>query len=216
MTALGTRIPATGASLTAETVAGRPRTVSVFAWRYRWVIAWASGVLAFVVVVGVPGSHAQITTVVGLGLVASGTVSESGGGWKRVLIDWFPFYALLALYDMLRSWAGTWLMPHAIPQIRIDEALFGGTAPTVTLQHALYTPGVAHVWDYAAFAVYMTHFILPFAVAGILWKFAHDRFRRFAALFVLLTFAALVTYALYPALTPWLRCNRDSSSMRGA
>jgi len=104
----------------------------------------------------------------------------------------------------LRGSAGTWLMPHVIPQVRIDEWLFGGTAPTVTLQHALYTPGVAHVWDYAAFAVYMTHFVVPFAVAALLWKFSHDRFRRFATLFVLLTFAALVTYTLYPAVPPWL------------
>jgi hypothetical protein len=173
-------------------------------WRYRWPIAWALAVGFFLVMIGFPSSRAQIFVIVGLGLIASGTTSRSGSGWKRVLIDWFPFYILLTLYDMLRGSADNWLMPHAIPQIRIDEWLFGGTAPTVTLQHALYTPGVAHPWDYAAFAVYMTHFIVPFAIAGFLWKYAHERFRRFATLFVLLTFAALVTYALYPAVPPWL------------
>jgi hypothetical protein len=173
-------------------------------WRYRWLIAWALAVGLFVVMIGLPSSRAQIFVIVGLGLIASGTTSRSGSGWKRVLIDWFPFYILLTLYDMLRGSADNWLMPHAIPQIRIDEWLFGGTAPTVTLQHALYTPGVARPWDYAAFAVYMTHFIVPFAIAGFLWKYAHERFRRFATLFVLLTFAALVTYALYPAVPPWL------------
>jgi len=143
-------------------------------------------------------------TIVGLGLIASGTTSQSESIWKRVVIDWLPFYLLLTLYDMLRGFAGKWLMPHAIPQIRIDEWLFGGTAPTVRLQHLFYTPGVARPWDYAAFAVYMTHFVLPFAIAGILWKYAHDRFRRYSALLIGLTFAALLTYALYPALPPWL------------
>ena len=108
------------------------------------------------------------------------------------------------MYDALRGSAGKLLLPHVLPQVRIDEWLFGGTAPTVTLQHWLYTPGVAHPWDYAAFAVYMTHFIVPFIVAGVLWKYAHERFRRFAWLFVLLTFAALVTYAMYPAVPPWM------------
>ena len=184
-------------------------------WRYRWVLLWLAAVATFTITVGFPGSHAQIFTVVGLGLIASGTTSDSGTGWRRVVIDWFPFYALLAAYDMLRGAVGEVFEPHVIPQIRVDEWLFGGTAPTVTLQHALYTPGVAHVWDYAAFAVYMTHFVVPFAIAGLLWKFAHDRFRRFATLVVMLTFAALTTYALYPAVPPWLASQNGSLQPTG-
>jgi membrane-associated phospholipid phosphatase len=41
-------------------------------------------------------------------------------------------------------------------------------------------------------------------LAAILWKFAHERFRRYTTLLVGLTFAALVTYVLYPAVPPWL------------
>jgi PAP2 superfamily len=104
----------------------------------------------------------------------------------------------------LRGLAGKWLVPHVLPQVRIDRWLFGGTTPTATLQRAFYTPGVAHPWDYAAFVVYMTHFVVPFVIAGILWKYAHERFRRYSALLIGLTFAALATYALYPALPPWL------------
>jgi hypothetical protein len=182
---------------------GRAR-VKAMVWRFRWLIAWALALALFILLVGFPGSRTQIFVVVGLGLMASGAASSSGTRWKRVLIDWLPFYVLLTLYDFLRGSAGNLLLPHVLPQISIDEWLFGGTAPTVTLQHWLYTPGVAHPWDYAAFAVYMTHFVVPFIVAGVLWKFAHERFRRFAWLFVLLTFAALLTYALYPAVPPWM------------
>jgi PAP2 superfamily len=189
---------------------GQRETRVQTAWRLRWLISWCGGVLAFVVVFGFPGSRPEIFAIVGIGLIASGTTSGSTATWKRVVIDWLPFYLLLTLYDMLRGSATKWLMPHAIPQIRIDEWLFGGTAPTVTLQHALYTPGVAHPWDYAAFAVYMTHFVVPFVCAGLLWKFAHDRFRRYTALLVGLTFAALVTYVVYPALPPWLASQTGS------
>jgi hypothetical protein len=174
------------------------------------LIGWLVGVLGFVVVFGFPGSRPEIFAIVGVGLIASGTPTDSAATWKRVVIDWLPFYLLLTLYDMIRGSATKWLMPHALPQIRIDEWLFGGTAPTITLQHALYTPGIAHPWDYAAFGVYMTHFVVPFVIAGVLWKFAHDRFRRYAALLLGLTFAALATYVLYPALPPWLASQTGS------
>ena len=191
-------------------LAERRATLAQTLWRYRWLISWAVAVVAFVVVFGFPGSRPEIFTIVGVGLIASGTTSGSTTNWKRVVADWLPFYLLLTLYDLIRGSATKWLMPHAIPQIRIDEWLFGGTAPTITLQHALYTPGVAHVWDYAAFAVYMTHFVVPVVIAGLLWRFAYDRFRRFAALLVGLTFAALVTYVVYPALPPWLASQTGS------
>ncbi len=201
---LGTANEASGQALLGGDEPTGRKAWTATAWRCRWLIAWTVGVLAFIFFFGFPGSRSEIFAIVGFGLIASGTTTPAGSGWKRVVIDWLPFYLVLTAYDMLRGAAGKLLMPHAIPQIRIDEWLFGGTAPTVTLQHALYTPGVAHVWDYLAFVVYMTHFIVPFAIAGILWKYAHHRFRRYAALFIGLTFAALVTYVLYPALPPWL------------
>ena len=72
------------------------------------------------------------------------------------------------------------------------------------LQHALFTPGQPHIWDYAAFFVYLTHFFAALIVAALLWKFAYPRFRRFAVLIVALSFAAFATYALFPAAPPWL------------
>ena len=171
--------------------------------RYRWVALWCVALVAFTIVIGLPTSRTQIFgfTAVGLVAISQGTRSAT---WKRVLVDWVPFYLILTVYDALRGSANDWLMPHALPQIHIDRTLFGGEVPTVQLQHALYTPGVAHVWDYAAFGVYMTHFIVPFVIAGVLWHFNHERFRKFAFLFLTLTFAAFLTYVLYPAVPPWL------------
>jgi PAP2 superfamily len=172
------------------------------AWRRRWVILWAVALATFIVVVGLPTSRPQIFGVVGLGLIASCAGTEAR--WRQVIVDFVPFFVLLTIYDALHGAAGHWFLPHAIPQIKIDEWLFGGTVPTVSLQHAFYTPGVAHIWDYAAFAVYMTHFILPYVVAGLLWKYDHPAFRRWAVLFIGLSFAAFFTYAIYPAVPPWM------------
>ncbi|MFN8027564.1 MAG: phosphatase PAP2 family protein [Acidimicrobiia bacterium] len=168
----------------------------------RWLAVWALGVALFVAVVGVPRERTQVFAIVIAGVVAAGV--GTSGTTRRVLLDWVPFLALLLLYDVLRAAATSWVPPHAVPQIRVDEFLFGGQVPTLTLQHALYTPGVAHVWDYAVFGVYLSHFFVAFVVAGVLWHLDHERFRRFAVVLVALTFAAFVTYALYPAVPPWL------------
>jgi hypothetical protein len=172
-------------------------------WRgHQLVWLWAAGVVVLIAIIGIPTSRPAIFAIVGFGLLAA--CSGTPAGWKRVCLEWAPLFALLTLYDILRGLAAHWLTPHSLQQIAIDQWMFGGTILTVRLQHTFYTPGVAHVWDYAAFAVYLTHFFLAIVIAGWLWKTAHDRFRRFATLFVTLTFASFVTYALYPAMPPWL------------
>ena len=65
-------------------------------------------------------------------------------------------------------------------------------------------PGHPHVWDYFAFLVYLTYFIVPITVAAVLWRRAPQLFHRYVSLWIGLSFAALVTYALYPASPPWL------------
>jgi membrane-associated phospholipid phosphatase len=41
-------------------------------------------------------------------------------------------------------------------------------------------------------------------IAAVLWKRNHERFRRFIALFVGLTFVGYIGYVLYPAMPPWM------------
>jgi membrane-associated phospholipid phosphatase len=126
-------------------------------------------------------------------------------GWARVFVDFLPLLVFLTLYDFLRGQAKG-LVGHVFtyPQMRIDEWLFGGTVPTVTLQRAFFTPGHVHVWDYLAFLVYLSYFFVPLVVAGLLWKFAYHRFHRFVVLWFGLAMTALITYALYPATPPWI------------
>lgn len=127
-------------------------------------------------------------------------------GWARgVVVDWLPFFAALFAYDLLRGMVGNdpLFTPHVFPQIRADELLFGGV-PTVELQGALYEAGAIHWYDVAAWAVYLTHFFAAFAIAAVLWRVARPAFLRFRAMVLTLTAAAFVTYALFPAVPPWL------------
>jgi hypothetical protein len=130
-------------------------------------------------------------------------------GWQGTVADWFPVALIVVAYLVLHSLASA-LTPgaHVQPQLGFDEWVFGGTAPTVRLQRALWNPGDPHWYDYLATLVYLSHFVVTLTVAIVLWVRAYPLFRRFRALFLTVTFAGFVTYVVYPAIPPWLASSR--------
>ncbi len=150
---------------------------------------------------GLTTNQTQLFVIIGSGLIAAGAGRLHHIG--QVVKDWFPLFVILFVYSELRNLADKWFTVHVTPQINVDKALFG-VVPTVWLQHELFTPGRLHWWDVLTFSVYLSHFFASLVVAAVLWKFAYPRFRRFVVLFVSLTFAGFVTYALFPAAPPWL------------
>ena len=126
-------------------------------------------------------------------------------GWGRLLLEWLPFFGLLAAYDYLRGAVSvTADQAHVVPQIDFDQALFGGHVPSVWLQQHLWETGQVHWYDYAAWGVYMTHFFAVWVTAAVLWRVARERFRQYAVTAVLLSLSAFATYWAYPAQPPWL------------
>jgi membrane-associated phospholipid phosphatase len=126
-------------------------------------------------------------------------------GLSRAARDWLPLMAVLLLYDLsspVREALG--IAPHVLPQLEADRLLPGAQVPTVALQDALYSPGVARWYDYATLGVYLTHFFATLAVAVAVWRFAPERFARFRALVVALATAGFATYVLFPAVPPWM------------
>jgi membrane-associated phospholipid phosphatase len=152
---------------------------------------------------GLPSSRSALYIWIVLGLLV---VSLSGVGrrWHRVLVDWLPFGAVLFTYDLARGYADSFFAPHVLPQLRADELLFG-VVPTVWLQERLWGgPGGIDWIDYAAWLVYLTHFFGTLLVAAALWLFVPRLFRRYASMVVVVAIAGFVTYALYPAVPPWM------------
>ena len=178
--------------------------------RRRVAIGWAlltASLVVYFFVAGVPWSLNWVFVYVAAGLVVSSL--GSGVKWRRLIKDWLPFFLVLTVYGLLRSYASHTLWgPFVRPQVWIDTHIFGlGVAPTVQLQRWLYTPGL-HVWDYLCWCCYMSHFFVSFIVAAVLWKTNYAKFRRFVPLFVALTFLGYVTYVLYPAMPPWMASSR--------
>ncbi len=91
-----------------------------------------------------------------------------------MIIDWLPFYLTLLAYDFLRGFVDKHPLfdPYFLPQIRVDEILFGGSLPTVMLQQRLFDLRRLPWYDVPTWAVYLTHFFLIFVVAVILWRVA--------------------------------------------
>ena len=153
-------------------------------------------------VFGIPIQRDVLAIWLLLGLLCF-SLSDLRGYARGLVIEWLPFIALLVAYDSLRGSAGHLFAVHYLPQIQADQALFGGSTPTVSLQHWLWHGHV--VWyDVLVWAVYLTHFFATPLVAAVLWKIDRQRFRRFVVFVAALSFAGLATYALYPAAPPWM------------
>jgi hypothetical protein len=152
---------------------------------------------------GLPLARDQLFWWLGLGMAAFSVARWRS--WGVMLLEWLPLLALLVAYDYLRGAVSvaTW-QAHVDPQIAFDKFIGFGAVPSVWLQEHLWHGGNLHVWDYAIWCVYMSHFFTIWIVAAVLWRVAHDKFRKYVALVVLTTVAAFLTYWLYPAQPPWL------------
>ncbi|MBK5117031.1 MAG: inositol phosphorylceramide synthase [Thermoleophilia bacterium] len=123
----------------------------------------------------------------------------------QIALDWLPIVVVLAAYDLTRGAADSLgIDVHLQAMIDFDRLLFFGQTPTEWLQARLYEPGVVSWWDVAFSIVYTSYFVVPFAVAGVLW--ARDRivFLRFTRRLVTLALAGLATYIAFPAAPPWM------------
>jgi hypothetical protein len=129
--------------------------------------------------------------------------------WRRTLLDWWPVALLALAYWVLHQLAST-LTPiaHVQPQLGFDRVVFGGTTPTVRLQRALWHDDSPRWYDYIAWLVYLSHFVVTPVAGVVLWVRNYPQFRRFRVYFLFLTGAGFVTYVLYPAIPPWMASER--------
>lgn len=125
--------------------------------------------------------------------------------FARQVLDWLPILVITAGYDLVRSQAPD-LIARAVvrPQLRFDEIVFGGTAPTVTLQDAAFTPESLKPWDYLMFCTYLTHFLVSPIAAAVLYVRDRPAFRRFASLILSVSLFGFATYFVLPAVPPWM------------
>ena len=107
---------------------------------------------------------------------AAACSTSSGTGCRSPLV--------LVAYDLSRGAADLVGRPTLWQwQADADRWLFFGTMPTVWLQERLKLPQPPW-WEVVLSTVYMSFFILPYVVAGVLWLRNRDEWKAFVKLFV--------------------------------
>jgi membrane-associated phospholipid phosphatase len=114
-----------------------------------------------------------------------------------------PFIFLTLIYESFRGIADQLnthvhysLVPH------LDKLLFGNL-PTVYLQNWLWR-GHTSWYDFAFYLPYFLHFIIPLGLGLLIWHNRDRHFWRVMNTFLVVAFAAFVTYLVFPAAPPWL------------
>ena len=137
--------------------------------------------------------------------VATGLLAASIGRRKMLMVvrDWLPFAVVLLVYDISRGAAKLVGTPTLWQwQVDADQWLFFGKVPTVWLQEHLKL-AVPPWWEVVISTVYMSFFVLPYVVAGVLWLRDREDWKAFVRRFVALSFTALAIYIVLPAAPPW-------------
>lgn len=150
--------------------------------------------------------------------IATGLLAASIGQGRRMLYvirDWLPFALILLAYDLSRGAADMvgrptlWEWP-----VEADRWLFSGIVPTVWLQEQL-KQAQPPWWEVVLSCVYMSFFILPYVVAGVLWLRDREVWKTFVRLFVGLNLVGLVIYAVVPAAPPWAAARCTVADVEG-
>jgi membrane-associated phospholipid phosphatase len=124
------------------------------------------------------------------------------GRGRTFIADWGPFLILFLAYEAMRGFAAkTGFPPHDLSGL--ERALFGGTLPTVTLQHAFYRPETVSPQDVVAVFFYFMHFPLPILVGFVFWVRSREHYRRFVAALLLMALLSFITYLFWPSAPPW-------------
>lgn len=125
------------------------------------------------------------------------------GRSKQFVLDWSVPVILFLSYDYLRG-----LLPklsleaHIFPMINFDKAVFG-IIPANGLQGFLFD-GTIRWYDYLATILYMSHFVVPMVVAFVFWLKSREEFRAYSLTLLILSYAAFLTFIIFPAMPPWM------------
>ena len=123
---------------------------------------------------------------------------------RSFLLDWVPFLFILISYDFLRGFADNLgQRVHFVELIEMEKYLFGKVW-TTQLQSDFFNPAYLTWYDFVATIFYFLHFALPLAFAFLLWVNNRSYFRRFVLSISLLSYAAWITFMIYPAAPPWM------------
>jgi len=127
---------------------------------------------------------------------------------SEMLKRFVPFVGLLLVYESFRG-----VVPHLNRHVNymwmptVDKWLAGGHLPTAWLQKHLWH-GYVQWFDFVLYLTYMMHFVLPFALAFIVWKIREKHYWHYATSFLVVSFVGFMTFLAFPAAPPWMASDK--------
>ncbi len=126
------------------------------------------------------------------------------GQTREFIVRFVPFLGLLVVYDAMRGIADDLNKNvHYTEMIDFDRWLAFGHIPTIWLQ-GVWWHGAVSWYDFYFYFLYTLHFLMPVIVGLVLWKYQPRLYWPFVWTIVGVSFAAFITYILFPASPPWL------------
>jgi membrane-associated phospholipid phosphatase len=129
------------------------------------------------------------------------------GRVRGFLKEWLPFVLFFLGYEFLRgliSYVGK--NANILPMINIDKYIFG-FVPTIKLQSLLFNQAHLMWYDYMASLLYLCHLVAPLVAGIYFWSKDKVFFRTFGFAIFVLSYAAFITYIIFPAAPPWIAGN---------
>ncbi len=172
-------------------------------WRAILLTAYVIAAFASLGLSGVPVDREQVVLVI-MGGLALSCIGRPVREMARIAFDWLPFTVALAVYDLARGLARVIGRPISYTwQISVDRFLFFGHVPAEVLQQHFYSLDHIRWYDVIGSLIYMSYFIVPFVVAGTLWRRDWPAWRAFATRFVAIAFVSAAWFAIQPTAPPW-------------
>ncbi len=139
-------------------------------------------------------------------------IGQLGRPWRRwvwTILELAGYSAMWFAYDYSRGIADRLGMPLQVEMPRdIDRALFFGTDPNVWMQQQFFDRDHVRWYDVASSMIYYTHFIVPVAVAVVLWVTNRRQWGRYVRRFATALFVAVAGFILLPTVPPWMAASK--------
>jgi membrane-associated phospholipid phosphatase len=125
--------------------------------------------------------------------------------WRRDLWKFVAFAAAFALFGRLRALADQTGIPVQFRYpIDFDHWLFAGSDPVVWLQRHLGQGSRLDLLDFVLVGVYVTYFVVPPAIALLLWWRRSRDFVPYSLSIIVTLYLGLVINFLVPTAPPWM------------
>ena len=144
-------------------------------------------------------------------VAAAVVIAHVGRPWRdqrRMTFDLTLYAAMWLSYDYSRGIADSFDFPLQVEMPRnIDRVLFFGTDPNVWVQDVFHRDDTPW-YEVILSLVYFTHFILPVAVAVVLWIRNRDQWVRYVRRFATVLFTGVLMFVLLPTAPPWMAASK--------